>query len=196
MKNMTIVLLLLIIGIMCPVHYMQYEHTKTYKKDLNHYKSMYEKLSISDRDKLAHYIPNKYTNITHEAARELADATYKMCKKHNFPFSIAVGMMDVESQFNVTAVSPAKARGPLQVMFLIWKDELGLKSPKQLHDPEIGVESGILVIKHYLDLEENNNDFEKALRCYLSKKAKKKDWYEYRLNVYRSAIEFNLYTIN
>ncbi|GAG47854.1 unnamed protein product, partial [marine sediment metagenome] len=80
------------------------------------------------------------------------------------PLVAVLGVMEVESHFNPYEVSPKYARGLMQVMYKVWKKELNLENKHELHDIEKGIDSGVHVLRKYLDKEKNN--MEKALKRY------------------------------
>lgn len=76
----------------------------------------------------------------------------------NLPISLVVGVAQTESNFRPSAVSSASARGIMQVM---WKyhwavlQANGIKTEDQLHDPELGVVAGTIVLSRYLKAEQS-----------------------------------------
>ena len=78
--------------------------------------------------------------------------------KTNLPVSLVVGVSQTESNFRPSAVSSANARGVMQVM---WKyhwavlQANGIKEEKYLHDPELGVVAGTIVLSRYLKQEQS-----------------------------------------
>lgn len=76
----------------------------------------------------------------------------------NLPLSLVVGVSQTESNFRPSAVSSANARGVMQVM---WKyhwavlQANGIKEEKHLHDPELGVVAGTIVLSRYLKQEQS-----------------------------------------
>jgi soluble lytic murein transglycosylase-like protein len=110
------------------------------------------------------YIRARYTSVPKEVAHLIAKKTDVLCKEHDVSFKLVVGLMEVESRFNPFAKSSSGALGLMQVMPNIWVDELGLSDDKELHDIRTGIESGIQILKHYL--EKNNGNVTKALKNY------------------------------
>ena len=88
-------------------------------------------------------------------AQEIANQTVKLTHKHSVPFSVVVGIMEVESGFNPTAVSKKGARGLMQVMPSVWAKKLGLTNGYELHEIDTGIESGIRVYLHYYKAEKD-----------------------------------------
>ena len=102
--------------------------------------------------------------------------------EHNVPFVAVIAVTEVESHFNPFAISPKGARGPMQVMPEIWVKELNLSSKYDLHDIEIGIDSGVRILRRYLDT--TNNDMRKALYKYVGGS------YPYIKQVYESMGKF------
>ena len=140
-------------------------------------KVLEEKLAdIKDMEGLAKrdlemYILQKYRVIPKVVAHEIAVQTVEITKEEGVPFSVLVGLIEVESQFKPWAVSKKEARGLTQVMpFWVKKKEaLGMEigSKYDLHDVSIGIRAGIRVLK--IHLKEANNDINQGLYLYVGK---------------------------
>lgn len=102
------------------------------------------------------YIKAKYKTVPNVLAREISEQTVNLCKKHNAPFPIVVGIMEVESHFNPMAVSTAGARGLMQVMPFWVKKMDFVKTRYELHDVGTGIEAGIVAFKEHLSEAKNN----------------------------------------
>lgn len=131
------------------------------------------------------YITTNYKRVPIQIVDNIANDIVKLCNKHKIPHSLIVGMMEVESAFNPMAVSNKKARGLMQVRFSVWKKELKLTNKFQLHEIETGIESGILVLKHYLG--GNGNDLYDALYRYVGRST------QYIYKVQTATIKFMMY---
>ncbi len=77
--------------------------------------------------------------------------------------ALVLAVIEVESRFKPTAVSPASARGLMQVM-PFWTSAIGDGQVKQLHNPRINVRYGCVILRHYLDREQG--DLVRALARY------------------------------
>ena len=76
--------------------------------------------------------------------------------KYGAPLGLAVGVAQTESLFMPTALSYASARGVMQVMWSIHYGLLqanGLSTYQDLHDPELGIAAGCLILSRYLRAE-------------------------------------------
>ncbi len=111
------------------------------------------------------YILKYYKKTPPSVANELAETILEKSTEYDVPFVAVVGVMEVESGFNPRAVSTAGARGPMQVMYNIWGKKFKLGNKYALHDIETGTESGIRVLREYLD--DTKNNMRKALYKYL-----------------------------
>lgn len=120
--------------------------------------------SKRNRLDMQNYITTKYPEVPIELAELIAIKTDKLSKKHNMDFSLIVGLMQVESAYNPFAVSSVKARGLLQVMYSVWGKTFKIKKASDLHDIELNIDTGIRVLKHYLD--KNKGNVTKALQNY------------------------------
>ena len=120
--------------------------------------------SKRNRMDMQKYITTRYPEVPIELAELIAVKTDELSKKHNMDFSLIVGLMQVESAYNPFAVSSVKARGLLQVMHTVWGKKFKIKKASDLHDIELNIDTGIQVLKHYLDKNEGN--VTKALQNY------------------------------
>lgn len=160
---------------------------KKHDKLLKEYNAYKEKAANEDNDKQAivSYIHSNFKRIPTEIAQSIAENSTELSVKHNVPYELIVGMIEVESSFNPSSVSKKGARGLMQVMPGIWKEKLGLKSEFNLHQIDIGIESGIIVLKTILD--EQNGNMDKALYHYVGKSKIYVD------NVYKAIDRFTLH---
>ena len=142
------------------------EEKKVLEEKLNRLKT---KEGLAQRD-LEEYIIKKYRVVPKIVAKEVSAQTVKLTKEEAVPFSLIVGIMEVESQFKPWLVSKKDARGLMQVM-PFWvknqKVDLGLKSKYDLHDIGVNIKAGIAVFK--IHLKEANNDVNQGLYLYVGK---------------------------
>lgn len=142
------------------------EEKKMLEEKLNRLKT---KEGLAQRD-LEEYILKKYRVVPKIVAKEVATQTAKLTKEEGVPFSLIVGIMEVESQFKPWLVSKKDARGLMQVM-PFWvknpKIDLGLKDKYDLHDIDVNIKAGIAVYK--IHLKEANNDINQGLYLYVGK---------------------------
>ena len=127
------------------------------------------KEDLARRD-LEAYILKKYRTIPDVVAKEVAAQVVKLTKEEGVPFSLIVGLIEVESHFKPWAVSKKGARGLMQVM-PFWvknkKVDLGIKSKYELHSIKTNIKAGIKVFKYHL--KETDNDINKGLYFYVGK---------------------------
>lgn len=104
------------------------------------------------------YIREVNPRIEAHVALVEASSLFFYTRDYGVPLSLAVGVAQTESNFRPDAVSSASARGIMQVM---WKyhwavlQKNGVKSEEMLHDPELGILSGTLILSRYLDAEQS-----------------------------------------
>ena len=139
----------------------------------------------SNKKAIISYIQTNFKRIPIEVANSIANNLINLCVKHNVPYELIMGMIEVESDFNTSATSTKGARGLLQVMPKVWTEKLGLSSEFDLHQINVGLESGIRVLN--IILSEQNGDMSKALYHYVGKDMK------YVNNVYKAMGEFILH---
>lgn len=125
---------------------------------------------VAKRD-LEAYITKKYRTVPRVVAKEVAGQVARLTREQDVPFSLIVGLIEVESQFKPWAISKKDARGLMQVMpfWIKKKKEIGmdLASKYDLHDIETNIKAGIQVFKFHL--KEANNDINKGLYLYVGK---------------------------
>ena len=143
------------------------EQLKICQTNLATFKNLDEK-NISD---IETYILGNYRRVPPIVAKEISIRTVELASKYGLPVPILVGMMEVESNFSPHAQSKKNARGLMQVRWSVWektlKEKLGLTEYHQLHQINNGITAGIIVFKHYMDI--NDNNISKALYAYVGK---------------------------
>ena len=120
---------------------------------------------MQEKDNVKNYILTHYKTVAPIIAEEMAIRIIEKSTIHNVPFVAVIAVTEVESHFNPFAISKKGARGPMQVMPGIWVKELKLSSKYDLHDIEIGIDSGVRILRRYLDVTDNN--MRKALYKYV-----------------------------
>jgi len=149
----------------------------------------FEELDEIKELKICSYIKQNYRRIPPTTASLIAKNIVKLAKESNIPVSAIVGIIEIESNFDPSQVSSAKARGLMQVRWSVWKDtlkkEINLTSEFDLHKIDNGILSGILVLKYYID--KNSGDLSGALYDYVGKNK------DYVGKVYKSIGRFMLY---
>ncbi len=82
-----------------------------------------------------------------------AGAFVHYSNKYGLPLDFAVAVGHVESHFNPRARSPYGAAGVMQVMWSIHSRLMranGIPREESLHDPDLGVAAGVLLLSRYL----------------------------------------------
>ena len=120
---------------------------------------------MQEKDNVKNYILTHYKTVAPIIAEEMAIRIIEKSTIHNVPFVAVIAVTEVESHFNPFAISKKGARGPMQVMPRVWVKELNLSSKYDLHDIEIGIDSGVRILRRYLDV--TDNDMRKALYKYV-----------------------------
>jgi soluble lytic murein transglycosylase-like protein len=115
-------------------------------------------------DYIRHFNPKLYERL----AREIVDSAIDSGRESNISPIMIVGVMQIESEFNINAISKKEARGLMQINLSVWSKDLIekgiMKDPEEIHDPRINVRAGCYILRKYLD---ETKDFEKALYKYL-----------------------------
>jgi len=136
------------------------------------------------RENICSYIKIRYTRIPKEVAASIADNVIIFSDKHEMLPQLLVGMIEIESQFNPMAISKKDARGLMQVM-PEWVPKLKINNVSDLHDVDIGIDTGIKVFN--IHLKEAKGNISKGLYLYVGKNL------EYVDNVYSAVGRFVTY---
>jgi hypothetical protein len=110
------------------------------------------------------YIDKKFQLVPRTAAIDIANQIVENSRALGVSPELVVGIVEVESGFNASAVSSANARGLMQVM-PEWAKKFGLKKVSDLHDIDTGIECGIKVLK--IHIEEEGGNLTKGLFKYV-----------------------------
>ena len=113
------------------------------------------------------YIRRYGGNLRSSEIWRQAGAFVHYSNKYGLPLDFAVAVGHVESHFNPRARSPYGAAGVMQVMWPIHSRLMkanGISREETLHDPDLGVAAGVLLLSRYLRATGNE---EEALNRYL-----------------------------
>jgi len=135
-------------------------------------------------ENICSYIKIRYTRIPKEVATSIADNVIIFSDKYQMSPQLLIGMIEIESQFNPMAISKKDARGLMQVM-PEWVPKLKINNVNDLHDVDIGIETGIKVFN--IHLKEAKGNISKGLYLYVGKNLKYVD------NVYSAVGRFVTY---
>ncbi len=152
--------------------------------EYNNFKNKIENNDI-DKKAIVSYIKTNFKKMPIEVVQSIADNLIDISVRNNIPYELIMGMVEVESNFNPSAVSSKGARGLLQVMPSIWKDTLGLEDEYDLHQIKTGLEHGVKILT--IILNEQKGNMPKALYHYVGKNE------AYVNNVYKAMGEFMLH---
>ncbi len=141
-------------------------------KEYESYKEKHGQGSINlEKKAIAAYIKTNYRRVPKELVESIAINVVNKSAKHNIPYELVVAIIEVESDFNPTAVSTKDARGLMQVTFNVWGTKLGITDRFILHEVDVGIDAGIVILKHYLDGHDGGKkgDLATALFLYVGK---------------------------
>jgi len=142
--------------------------TEQYNKLKKQYDSISDKNGHLKRD-IELYIKTTHPKVPRVVAKSIAVNTISIAKKYSISPELIIGIMKVESSFNPQAVGSktkyGHARGLMQVM-PEWVKKLNLKSVYDLHDIDIGIETGVRVF--LIHLEEEKGDISTGLYKYVN----------------------------
>ncbi len=87
-----------------------------------------------------------------QTRREFLQTAWYESKRAGLDVSLALGLIQVESNFRKFAVSSAGARGYMQVM-PFWTRVIGDGDPAKLFHMQTNLRFGCVILRHYLDRE-------------------------------------------
>lgn len=102
---------------------------------------------------LSQFIMAQNSDEGAESSLAQANAFWKYSLKFSVPVDLLVAVANTESHFRPQAKSSAGAAGVMQVMWKVHSGVLqanGIMSEEDLHDPEMGIAAGALVLSRYL----------------------------------------------
>jgi hypothetical protein len=130
-----------------------------------------EMKSIDDVEDLREYIMTQYPKVLEKDIDVIAFEINKHCLKHDIPFSLIVGLIDVESSYNKFAKSNKDSYGLMQIRYSVWGTKLNIRQKRDLYRIKVNIGLGIGVLKYYID--QNNGNVVKALQDYNGADSKK-----------------------
>lgn len=137
------------------------ERTVTIEKEIV---ESINKPTTSDIEDLREYIAIQFPKVLEKDIETIVSEIKKHCLKHSVPFSLVVGLIDVESSYDKLAKSNKDSFGLMQIRYKVWGSKLGVKRRKDLHRIKVNIGLGIGILKHYID--QNNGNITKALQDY------------------------------
>ncbi|PWW48611.1 lytic transglycosylase domain-containing protein [Melaminivora alkalimesophila] len=87
-----------------------------------------------------------------EVRRDFLQTVWYESKRAGLDVSLVLGLIQVESAFRKFAISPAGARGYMQVM-PFWTRVIGDGDPGKLFHMQTNLRFGCVILRHYLDRE-------------------------------------------
>jgi hypothetical protein len=118
----------------------------------------------NDVEDFREYITLRFSNILEKDVEVIASEINKYCYKHDIPFPLIVGLIDVESSYDKFAKSNKDSYGLMQIRYKVWGPKLGVKHRKDLFRIKVNISLGIGILKYYID--QNDGDVTKALQDY------------------------------
>lgn len=93
----------------------------------------------------------------------ILDSVYYRSREYGFEPNLILGIVQVESDFNPTAVSYKGAYGLMQVNLPVWRNELAIEE-KNIFDVDYNIDLGLRILKMYF--EESRGNMKLALHLY------------------------------
>jgi soluble lytic murein transglycosylase-like protein len=122
--------------------------------------SAYEIINLNK--KIENYIKSVNVNLKEKQYKLITKTIIKQSKYYNIHWAITLGLIEIESTFNINAISPVGAKGLMQVYTLkcydIEANEL------RLFEIEYNIAFGLCILQNKLKI--SNNDFIKAIELY------------------------------
>jgi soluble lytic murein transglycosylase-like protein len=102
---------------------------------------------------LSAFIRSQNREVSVESSLVQANAFLKCSLKYGVPLDLIVAVANTESHFRPEARSHAGATGVMQVVWKVHSGLLqanGITSEEDLHDPEMGIAAGSLLLSRYI----------------------------------------------
>lgn len=142
------------------------------------------KLPDPDIELLSSFIKSRKSSQPKEICDKIAYEIITQCRHHNLSDDIVVGIIEIESMWNVYANSKAGAKGLMQILI-----EDGVEIiPEQSFDIAYNIQKGIEIFKS--KLQKANGDIFLALKYYVGGD---KNYYK---EVYKYSGRYTLFKIN
>jgi hypothetical protein len=133
---------------------------------------------------LSKYIKTRKTSTPQEVADKIAYEVITQCRINNIADDIIVGIIEIESMWNIYSKSKAGAKGLMQILL-----EDGVEIlPEKAFDISYNIEKGIEILKS--KLKKSNGDITLALKYYVGGDA------EYHKAVYKYLGKYTLFKIS
>jgi len=125
---------------------------------------------------LVKYIMTKNSKMFKSMANIIVENTFKYADKYNINPLTLIFVMDVESDFDVFAISRTGAIGLCQINPNVWlysKDNkyglktIGINTKRELYDPQQNIKAGAYILSFYLkQCMKSDNPYKCALKKY------------------------------
>lgn len=93
----------------------------------------------------------------------IIEAAFKKSREYGFEPEVLLGVIEVESGFNPTAVSRRGAYGLMQINLAVWSNELNIDR-RRIFDIEYNIDLGLQILKRYF--EKSKQNLTRALHLY------------------------------
>lgn len=126
--------------------------------------------------------------------KEISKAINKYSEIYQLPKKLIISMILKESSFHISSTSNANAIGLMQIIPKYHEKEIkaiGVKDIRKLYYIDNNINLGCKILKNYLN--QHNQNIDKALVCYLSKKSSEKLKEYYRQKILSTWARLNFY---
>jgi len=139
---------------------------------------------IADYDFLAfktNAFSKRYAGLSH-----IYDTVYHKSFQYGFQPDLVLGVIQVESNYNPTAVSSRGAYGLMQVTLAVWRNSLAIDD-NRIFDVEYNIDLGLKILRHYY--EESGGNMKRALHLY-------NNGYKYNNTSYTGKVDSAVFALN
>lgn len=161
------------------------EAVKERKAILAKYKAVIKLPNEQLTEFIAIFVKDRQPRVSTDVANLISKAVVKYSNEHDLPPGLLVGIIEAESRYDPMALSSARARGLMQIMFKVWGKALKIKGYKELYEIDPNIKYGSRILKILLKQE---GSLSKALSKYLGTTKSGK----YRAGVLSTFAEFEL----
>ena len=172
-KRFWVVLLVITVAGMGGVILHVFDFSRQYTRTRGRLLSLHDKMDhlnyrlFTHESKLAEYDLLKFKSFSlsrrYPRFSSIVETVYHKSRQYDLDPSLVLGIINIESNFNPTALSSRGAYGLMQIHHRVWKNELSINK-KDIFKIDYNVELGLKILKRYLAV--SKGDMHRALHLY------------------------------
>jgi hypothetical protein len=115
------------------------------------------------QEQVVRYIISKHTGLTISAIKNISDSIVYESEKHNIPVNLLLGIIDVESRYDMFAVSASGAIGLMQILPQWHRDKIKNMADRNIYNPKTNISLGATILD---DCMKHTKSLKVSLGCY------------------------------